>query len=302
MKKVGKNQKQKSIVINACYFVAGVFLLALCYNMLFLPNNLVVSGMSGFAIAIEKLTGFNSNVFIYISNVLLLLVSFLLIGYEKTKNTIIGSLLYPLMITFTAPIAGLLNKYFPLEDPWLIILFASVMFGISNGLIYKGGYTTGGNDVIMQLISKYFKLPESKSLKIVNTFVILAGALTFGYIKGIYSLIILLTSTIFVDKIMFGISDSKLFYIFTREEDMVKKVILDELESGFTILPTKGGYSHTKGSLIMCVVPNRDYYLFKERILEIDPTAFFIIDSCYEVNGGMKRSNLPFLDLKLRNN
>ena len=34
-----------------------------------------------------------------------------------------------------------------------------------------------------------------------------------------------------------------------------------------------GGYSHSKGSLIMCVVPNRDYYLFKERILEIDPKA-----------------------------
>ena len=38
-----------------------------------------------------------------------------------------------------------------------------------------------------------------------------------------------------------------------------------------------------------------DYYNLKKRILEIDPSAFMIIDKCYEVNGGVKRSNIPFL-------
>ena len=35
--------------------------------------------------------------------------------------------------------------------------------------------------------------------------------------------------------------------------------------------------------------------LFKSKILEIDPTAFFVISDCYEVQGGVKRSNLPFI-------
>ena len=95
---------------------------------------------------------------------------------------------------------------------------------------------------------------------------------------------------------MYGISDSKLFYIFTRKPRIMKKIILEEFESGFTILPTKGGYSHTRGSLLMVVISNRDYYKFKTKILEIDPDAFFIIDDCYEVNGGVKRANLPFID------
>lgn len=47
--------------------------------------------------------------------------------------------------------------------------------------------------------------------------------------------------------------------------------------------------------MIMCAVSNSDYYLLKKRILEIDPSAFMIIDKCYEVNGGVKRSNIPFL-------
>lgn len=294
--KTSLSKDVKDALVVGITFVFGVFLLALSYNMFLLPNNFVVAGMSGIGIALESLFGLNATVFIYASTLILLVVSFIFLGKEKTKNTIMGSILYPIMITLTAPIANALNSHFPIDDMMLILLFSFITYGGGNGLIYKYGYTTGGNDVLMQLLNKYLKIPESKGLMAVNIIVILFGAATFGYMKAIYATIILMLSTLFIDKIMFGIADSKLFYIYTREEKKVKKAILEELESGFTILPTKGGYSHTKGNLIMCVVPNRDYYLFKNRILEIDPKAFFIIDSCYEVNGGVKRSNLPFLE------
>ena len=45
----------------------------------------------------------------------------------------------------------------------------------------------------------------------------------------------------------------------------------------------------------MCVVSTKDYYLFKETVLEIDPEAFFVINDCYEVSGGVRRRNLPFI-------
>lgn len=286
---------QKQIIVTGVSFVLGVFVFALTYNTFLLPNNFVVSGMSGIAIALEDLLGINATLFIYASTAVLLLVSFIFLDFEKTKNTILGSILYPLMISFTAPIATFLNNNFPLEDNTLIVMFSVALYGISSGLIYKYGYTTGGIDVLMQILNKYLKIPESKAMTVVNVIVIIFGGITFGYVKAIYSAIILFVSTIFVDKIMFGIADSKMFYIYTKEEEKVKEIIIDELESGFTLLPTKGGYSHNKGNLIMCVVPNSSYYLFKDRILKVDPKAFFVIDSCYEVNGGVvKHSNMPF--------
>ena len=75
----------------------------------------------------------------------------------------------------------------------------------------------------------------------------------------------------------------------------VKKLIEEEFMTGYTIFPTVGGYSHIRGAMIMCVIRNRDVNLFKQMILEIDPTAFFVISDCYEVQGGVKRSNLPFI-------
>ena len=60
------------------------------------------------------------------------------------------------------------------------------------------------------------------------------------------------------------------------------------------MLDTKGGYREESGYLLMCVVPTNDYYYFKETVLAIDPTAFFVINDCYEVRGGVSRANLPF--------
>ena len=290
-----EEKSDTQIIFQGLFFVFGVFLLALTYNLFLVPNDFAFAGMSGIAILVHKLTGFSTTIFIYISNLFLLLVSFVFLGWDVTKKTIIGTLLYPLMLTLTYPIAQFFLPYFELHEMIIVAVLAALCYGISNGLIYKSGYTTGGNDVLMQLLNKYFKVPESKGLMIVNLLVILCCVWVFSIEKGIYSLIILVISTMFVEKVLYGISDSKLFYIFTRKPKQIKKTILEEFESGYTILPTKGGYSHIRGSLLMVAVSNRDYYKFKSRILEIDPDAFFIIDDCYEVNGGVKRSNLPFM-------
>lgn len=286
----------RKIIFQGIFFVLGVFLLALCYNLFLLPNNFAFAGMSGFAIIVHKMTGFNPTYFIYIANFTLLVISFIFLGWDITKRTIIGTILYPMMITFTLPIARILANYLEFKEMIITAIITALIYGISNGLIFKSGYTTGGNDVIMQLMNKYLKIPESKGLLLVNGLVIICCMFVFSVELGIYSLIIMVISTFFIEKIMYGISDSKLFYIFTRKPRIMKKIILEGFESGFTILPTKGGYSHTRGSLLMVVISNRDYYKFKTKILEIDPDAFFIIDDCYEVNGGVKRANLPFID------
>lgn len=291
-----KEVSNKKIIFDGIFFVLGVFLLALCYNLFLLPNDFVFSGMSGLSILLNKLFGIDSTTFIYVSSIVLLIISFIFLGWDKTKNTIVGSLLYPLMITFSEPIAKMLLPHFQLEEQIITVVITALLYGLSNGLIYRCGYTTGGSDVLMQLVNKYLKISESKSLIVINTILIMASVLVFGVEKSIYSFIILIVASLVIDRIMYGISDSKLFYVFTREPKKLTKAILEEFESGYTILPTKGGYSHTRGSLLMVVVSNKDYYEFKTRILEIDPSAFFIIDDCYEVNGGVKRSNFPFIN------
>ena len=288
-------QADKETILEGLSFVLGVFLYALMFNTFLTPNDLVVSGFSGIAIVVQKLFGWDAQIFIYITNFILLAISFIFLKWEITKKNIIGSLLFPLMITITTPMATFLNDKLIGDDFLIILLFSIILYGVSSGLIYRSGFTTGGSDIIMQIINKYLHVSESKSMIIANAFIIVLGMLVFGFNKGVYSFIILITSTYFIDKIMFGVSDSKVFYIYTKRVRKVKKLILNDFKTGLTIIPSRGGYSLKRGHMIMCVVSNHDYYRFKEAILEIDPNAFIIINQCYEVNGGVKRSSFHFI-------
>lgn len=289
------SESDKETIFEGLSFVFGVFLYALCFNTFLIPNDLVVSGFSGVAIVTQKLFGWNNQMFIYVTNFVLLGLSFIFLNWKTTKKNIVGSIMFPLMITITTPIANFLNDKLIGDDFIIILLFSIILYGVSSGLIYRSGFSTGGSDIIMQIINKYIKAGESKAMIVANSLIILLGMIVFGFDKGVYSFIILITSTYFIDKIMFGISDSKVFYIYTKKVRKIKKLILEDFKTGLTIIPSRGGYSKKRGHMIMCVVGNQDYYKFKERILEIDPNAFIIINKCYEVNGGVKRSSFHFI-------
>lgn len=273
----------------------GSFLLAINYNVFFLQNNLVVGGTSGLATVIEKVFSIPSADFILVTSILLIIVSFAALGREQTSRTIVGALLYPLFVRFTLPLAQTIIPYVKFDSMFLIVLVSGLIFGLANGIIYKTGFSTGGMDVIIQIVNKYLNVPTGKSVFATNIFVICLGGVIFGLKDMLYSIILLVISSNLIDRILIGISDSKMFFIYTKKTKEVENFIIDELKSGVTIFKAEGGFTKSKNKMLMCVVPTRDYYLFKESILLIDKDAFFVINDCYEVSGGVKRSNLPFI-------
>lgn len=294
MKKINLSEKilQREMVERIFFLMLGTFLLGVNYNLFLAPNNLVVGGLSGLALIFEQLWHWNIQIFIYVGTFLMILLSFIFLGKDKTKGTIIGGILYPLMISLTLPLTEILKNYIIIDNELLIILVAGLIQGFAIGIIFKYGFTTGGLDTMTYLLNKYGHISEGNSNIFIQTIVILLGGFTFGINKMIYALIILIIYSSLVDKILIGISNSKLFFIYTNKVDKVKDYILEELHTGVTLLHGQGGFSKKNNRVLMCVVPNRDYYLFKEIVLEIDPDAFFVINDCYEVQGGQRR-NFP---------
>ena len=287
------SKENKTIIYKMTGLVLGALLLAMNYNLFLLPNNLVIGGTSGLSIIFQD--WIDPRLFIYIATLFLLLIGFLCLGKEYTKKTIIGSLLFLLFVSLSRELCADLAEHINIDEFIVTIILIGIIYGISNGIIYKTGYSTGGTDVIVQLITKYLKVPEGKSNTYTNGVIILLGGISFGIAKVIYAFFVLYISSYLIDKIIIGISDSKVFYIYTNEGSKIKDVILETFKTGYTILPTLGGYSHEKGELIMCVVNSRNYYQFKELVLKIDPDAFMMINDCYDVNGGVKKQNLPFM-------
>lgn len=279
-------------LVTGVTFVFGIFLLAMCYHLFLLPNEFITGGTNGLAIIFNKLFNIDPTVFLYISRIVLLIISFICLGYKKTLPTVLGSLLYPIMVTITEPIALSFLKYINTSQVLISVVITGFLYGASSALIYKSGFTTGGGDVIMELIKKYAKVSTSVANFSYSFIILLMGAFVFGFESFIYSVIILLISNHFIDKITLGVSLSKVFFIYTNKLSEVKKAITEEYDSGVTILQSKQEFLHKKGEILMVAVSNLDCYRLRNRILELDPNAFFVINDCYEVNGGKKKERI----------
>ena len=276
--------KQKIRVKELIEFIIGCFLVALAFNLFMSPNNLVAGGVSGFSLILKHFFGLNPSTIISVANILLIILSFLVLGKEKTKMTILGSILFPIFVSLTEHLSTYIS--FKESEMILIAVFGGVLQGLGAGLIFRAGYSTGGTDILNMIVSKIFKISLGNSMFFTDGTIIVIGAFVFGFNHLMYSLIILYLISTLTDKVVLGISDSKAFYIITSKEKEVKDFVINELKHGVTEFNAKGGYNSENQTVLMSVIPTREYYKLKEGIHNIDKNAFFVAMDSYEVKGG----------------
>lgn len=263
-------------------FIIGMIIAAIAFNVFILPCN-VVYGVSGIGVILKHSFNINPAITVFIGDVLLLLISFLVLGVKKTKGSIIGSLIYPLFIQMAAWIPQYVN--ISMKEPLLLILFGATLSGLGYGLIFKSGYTTGGTDVLNQIVAKYGHTSIGNAMLFTDGLIIFISIFVFGFSKAMYSIVNLYIVGLITDKMMIGISSSKAFYIITTEEHKIKHFIMDEMGHGVTLLEGNGAFSGNKQKVLMCVIPTREYVVVKEGIHLIDKNAFFVVADAYEVYG-----------------
>lgn len=264
--------------------IMGILLISLAFNIFLLSNDLVFGGVSGLSIIVKEFLPINPSQFIMIASLLLLVVSFLVLGIKDTKGSIIGSILFPIFVDLTANI----NQYINLDTSNLLlsVIFGGIIYGFGAGLVFRAGFTTGGTDIINQIISKYLHVSMGNAMLMSDGLIVLGGGFFFGATKLMYAIIVVYIIGIMTDKVLLGISNSKAFYIITNEDEKVRNYLMNELHHGVTIFNVKGGYTNKKDEVILCVVPTGEYYRVKEGIHEIDEDAFFVVCDAYEVFGG----------------
>lgn len=273
---------QKDRWIRYFYLFVGVFMVAVAFNLFILPTK-IVYGMNGVGVILNTVLGVDPSLVIFVGNVILLILSFILLGKEKTANSVLGALLVPVMIKLTETFPQFVVAEY---DPLLFTLFASVLTGFGLGLVFKGGYTTGGTDILNQIVSKYAKMSIGSAMFWTDGLIVFSGVFVFGWTEIMYSLIALYIISIMTDKVILGISSSKAFYIITDHETAVKKFIMNHLSHGVTVLDGRGGFTGNHQKVIMCIIPTKEYFIAKEGIHSIDPDAFFLVTDAYEVSGG----------------
>ena len=264
--------------------ILGCLLISLSYNIFIAPNKLVSGGVSGLAIIINNVINLQNSTIILTMNSILLILSMFFLGKKKTNATILGSILFPIFVRITENI----NVWLKIDTSSILFstIIGGIIFGVGAGIIYKAGFTTGGTDILNQIVSQYFKISIGNSMLIIDGAIVITSGLFFGINNMMYSIVLLYIISLISDRVILGISESKVFFIATSKEKEVKLFIIEELGHGVTIFHAEGGFKNKNQTILMTTLPTRKYYALKEGIRKIDTEAFYIITDTYEVFGG----------------
>ena len=278
------NNINNKLVYRYFILIISLFFSSLIFNLLLLPTNLVTGGMNGVAIIFNHLFDISPALIIFLGSGILLLLSFIFLGFKTTLASITATIVYPFFVSITEP----LTKYIIINTDDLILLsiLIGILLGITNGLMYKVGFSNGGLNIISQILYKKLRISLSKSTMAINFLVVLAGGFYFGFNMMLYAFIIIYISSFVIDKVILGTSKNKAFYITTSEDKKVRDFLINTLHHTVTIFDVKGGFLKKKRKVLLAVVPTREYFRLKEGINKIDPNAFFIVTDAYEVKGG----------------
>lgn len=269
-----------------CTVTLGIFLVAIAFNLFLAPYNFASNGVSGLSIIVKRFTGISEGTFILASNIILIGISYNFLGWEKTKHSIIGSILFPIFVSITSPI----TNFIVIENMDLLIisLLGGVISGVGYGLVYQNDYTTGGTDILNQLMEKYCKVPMGKSIIYVDGMVVLLGFITFGFTTMLYSMIVLFLISELSNRTMLKINHNQILFIQSKKIEEIKTLLTKEFTYDVTLLNTTGGYSKEKRKTLFCAISKKDYYMIKESILLIDKNAFITVVTAYETQNGNK--------------
>lgn len=256
---------------------------AILYNVFLLPLSLVTGGTNGVATITHYLYGINPAIMLLLLSIACAILSFMYLGPKRTAGTLVASVVYPLLVELTSPLTSLISQ--SNTDMLLMVLFAGVLSGIANGLMYKTGYSNGGFPVISQILFEEKQIPVGKSSLAINITIVIVGAYFFGITNALYAIIFLYINSIVLDKVLLGISNNKAFYIITEEEKKVKEYIIKTLNHNVTTFEVKGGFLDKNRKVMLTVIPSREYYRVTEGIKEIDKDAFFVVTDSYTVEG-----------------
>lgn len=182
----------------------GVMLVAFGIQYFYAPNEIAGGGLSGLALVISNYVPFLSvGTIIFLGNLILFIVAFILVGGDFGMKTIYASFALSFVMDFMEKV---MNSHALTNNLLLAVAMGTLIIAAGIGLTFAINASTGGTDILAKILNKYSSINIGISLLIVDLFVVVCGALTFGLDKGMYSLLAVVMNGLIVDRVTIYIS------------------------------------------------------------------------------------------------
>ena len=269
----------------AVLILTGALVAGLGINMFLEPIGIAPGGISGIAVVISYIFRgkLPVGVLTFILNLPLFIIGYKYIGRQFILKSVIGTALFSFMLDLTSSFGNLLKG----DNKLLYALWGGAAIGCGFGMIFRGGASTGGTDIIARLMQKKINMMTMGKAVLWLDFIFLAiVAFVYKSIEAaLYTGVAVFVASKVVDTIESGINYAKEVVVFTEQPEEMSKDIINRLRRGVSVIEAKGMYSKQKKYMVVCVVYNRQVTDLRKIVNKYDSNAFVIIKEVRETTG-----------------
>lgn len=264
--------------------ILGSSILAFGVVFFIIPFHVVPGGVFGISILINHLTGFPVGMAALLINIPLFIWGIRVLGAQFGIKTFLAIVLTSVFIDLFTYLYG--GKALT-EDILVSSMFGGVFVGVGIALAIRGDATTGGTDIIAQIISKYTKIPVGQLFLLIDGVIVMGSVIIFRKIElAPYAIIAIFSISKTVDSILNGLDHRKAVFIVSKEHEKIRDVILSDMDRGGTYLMAKGlFYRNEERNIIFSALSRKEVAKLQSFIKRIDPDAFLAVLDTREIIG-----------------
>lgn len=262
--------------------ILGNILYALAVKLFLMPAGLLTGGTTGIGLALNRAFGIPVSSFVLSFNVIMLLIGWKVMGRKFALTTIVSTFVYPIALGFFEKLFGNLVLT---QDLFLCTIFSGLGIGSSLGIVIRAGASTGGMDIPPLVLNHYLRIPVSISMYVFDFCILLVQAVGNPPEKVLYGLILVMTYTLVLDKLMLMGTTRTEVRIVSKHAQKIREAIISEMDRGVTMLSGETGYLKHQTQMIFSVISNRELPRLEKLIHAIDPESFMVVNRVSEVSG-----------------
>jgi len=276
-------QKLKSIIFEYLGLAFGSAVMALGLVLFLIPNKIAPGGVSGLAIVLYYLFRLPVGMMMLVFNIPLFLLGVKILGKQFGPRTLFS---FVLVSIITDVCDKALHLPALTTEPLLSSIFGGVVLGLGLGIVFRFKGTTGGSDIVGQIITKYSNISIGVGIMIVDFFVITFAGFAFQNVNlALYGFISLYFSSKIVDLVLDGFDYARSFYIISEKQDEIIEAITQDMNRGGTTILGAGFWTRKERNILFTVVTRKEVATIRQIVKRIDPKAFIIITNVHEVVG-----------------
>ncbi len=265
------------------FILRGAVVSSLGYAFFIVPHKIIPGGIFGITVILYYKLGLPVGVMLTLLNIPLLFFGVRILGRKFGARTITGILLTSV---FTDLFIYLGHGRALSDDMLVSAVFGAILAGAGLASIFMAKATTGGIDILAQILLKKWKWPIGRVFIFANFVVITAGAVVFRNLDlAVYAVITTFVCGKVIDTILEGFSYFKGVLIISEQYEKIRRSILHELRAGGTSLIGKGLYKDEERRILFTVINRRNVAYLKDYVKDIDPSAFVVVFNTQDVYG-----------------